>query len=60
MRISAFPSSALDTTCFTLPLLRPGDLDGAIPSSDSETNFIGPWSAQYFRSTLAAARTFLW
>jgi len=32
--------AALDPTCFTLPLLSPGALNGAVPSNDSyETNF---------------------
>jgi hypothetical protein len=31
---------ALDANCFTLPLLNPGDLSGAIPAGDTfETNF---------------------
>ncbi|MFT4111713.1 carboxypeptidase regulatory-like domain-containing protein [Silvibacterium sp.] len=36
----AFNSPALDSTCFTIPLLSPGALSGAIPTNDSfETNF---------------------
>jgi len=32
---------ALDPSCFTVPLLKPGDLNGAIPAGDTyETNFI--------------------
>jgi len=32
--------SALDPTCFTVPLLNPGDLGGAVPAGDPyETNF---------------------
>jgi Carboxypeptidase regulatory-like domain len=35
----AFP--ALKASCFTVPLLKPGDLSGAIPAGDTfETNFI--------------------
>ncbi len=35
----AFP--ALKASCFTVPLLKPGDLNGAIPAGDTfETNFI--------------------
>jgi hypothetical protein len=33
-------SPALNASCFTLPLLNPGDLNGAIPAGDTfETNF---------------------
>ncbi|MGB7600980.1 MAG: TonB-dependent receptor [Candidatus Sulfotelmatobacter sp.] len=36
----AFGTPALKSSCFTLPLLRPGDLGGAIPAGDTyETNF---------------------
>ena len=36
----AFGTPALKSSCFTLPLLRPGDLGGAIPANDTfETNF---------------------
>jgi hypothetical protein len=36
----AFGTPALKSECFTLPLLSPGDLGGAIPAGDSyETNF---------------------
>jgi hypothetical protein len=36
----AFSTPALNSSCFTLPLLNPGDLGGAIPTNDSfETNF---------------------
>jgi hypothetical protein len=36
----AFGIPALNASCFTLPLLKPGDLNGGIPSSDAyETNF---------------------
>ena len=32
--------AALKASCFTLPLLQPGDLNGAIPANDTfETNF---------------------
>ena len=34
-------SPALKKSCFTIPILKPGDLGGAIPAGDSyETNFI--------------------
>ncbi|MGA2643914.1 MAG: TonB-dependent receptor [Candidatus Sulfotelmatobacter sp.] len=36
----AFETPALKSSCFTLPLLNPGDLGGAIPAGDTfETNF---------------------
>jgi hypothetical protein len=36
----AFSTPALKSSCFTLPLLNPGDLGGAIPAGDTfETNF---------------------
>jgi hypothetical protein len=36
----AFGTPALKSQCFTLPLLNPGDLGGAIPAGDTfETNF---------------------
>lgn len=36
----AFSSPALKSECFTIPLLNPGDLGGAIPTNDPyETNF---------------------
>jgi hypothetical protein len=36
----AFGQPALNPACFTLPLLNPGDLGGAIPTGDTyETNF---------------------
>jgi len=36
----AFGPPALNANCFTLPLLAPGDLNGAIPAGDTfETNF---------------------
>ena len=36
----AFGTPALKSSCFTLPLLNPGDLGGAIPANDLyETNF---------------------
>jgi hypothetical protein len=34
-------SPALKASCFTIPILQPGDLNGAVPAGDSyETNFI--------------------
>ncbi len=36
----AFGDAALKSSCFTLPLLKPGDLNGAVPSTDTfETTF---------------------
>ena len=36
----AFATPALKASCFTIPLLQPGDLNGAIPAGDPyETNF---------------------
>ena len=41
---------ALDANCFTLPLLNPGDLNGAIPPGDTfETNFIASGQRNIFR-----------
>jgi hypothetical protein len=38
--VGAYGVPALKASCFTLPLLRPGDLNGAIPPGDTfETNF---------------------
>jgi len=43
---------ALDPTCFGLPLLNPGDLNGAIPGNDPyETNFIDHGQRNIFRQT---------
>jgi hypothetical protein len=41
---------ALNANCFTLPLLNPGDLGGAIPAGDTyETNFISHGQRNIFR-----------
>jgi len=41
---------SLEANCFTLPLLSPGALDGAIPSNDPyETNFIESGQRNIFR-----------
>ena len=41
---------ALNAACFGLPLLNPGDLNGAIPSNDPyETNFIDHGQRNIFR-----------
>src|SRR5258708_15347569 len=41
---------SLDASCFTLPFLIPGALDGAIPSNDPyETNFIASGQRNIFR-----------
>jgi hypothetical protein len=43
---------ALDASCFGLPLLSPGDLNGAIPSNDPyETNFINHGQRNIFRQS---------
>jgi hypothetical protein len=43
---------ALDASCFGLPLLNPGDLNGAIPSNDPyETNFIDHGQRNIFRQS---------
>ncbi|HME35857.1 MAG TPA: TonB-dependent receptor [Candidatus Sulfotelmatobacter sp.] len=43
---------ALNPTCFGLPLLNPGDLNGAIPSNDPyETNFIASGQRNIFRQS---------
>ena len=45
-------SYALKAACFGLPLLNPGDLNGAIPSNDPyETNFIAQGQRNIFRQT---------
>jgi hypothetical protein len=45
-------SYALKASCFGLPLLNPGDLNGAIPSNDPyETNFIASGERNIFRQT---------
>ncbi|MGD1211547.1 MAG: TonB-dependent receptor [Candidatus Acidiferrales bacterium] len=42
--------AALNPNCFTLPLLSPGDLGGAIPAGDTyETNFISKGQRNIFR-----------
>jgi hypothetical protein len=43
---------ALNPTCFGLPLLNPGDLNGAIPANDPyETNFINHGQRNIFRQS---------
>jgi Carboxypeptidase regulatory-like domain/TonB dependent receptor len=43
---------ALKASCFGLPLLNPGDLNGAIPSNDPyETNFISHGQRNIFRQS---------
>jgi hypothetical protein len=45
-------SYALKASCFGLPLLNPGDLNGAIPANDPyETNFISSGQRNIFRQT---------
>jgi len=45
-------SPALNPSCFGLPLLNPGDLNGAIPSNDPyETNFIAHGQRNIFRQS---------
>ncbi len=46
----AFGNPALKASCFTVPLLHPGDLGGAIPSNDPyETNFLVSGQRNIFR-----------
>ena len=46
----AFGPPALNASCFTLPLLNPGDLNGAIPPGDTyETNFVQSGQRNIFR-----------
>jgi hypothetical protein len=46
----AFGTPALKSSCFTLPLLNPGDLGGAIPASDPyETTFVSHGQRNIFR-----------
>jgi hypothetical protein len=46
----AFGTPALKPECFTIPLLNPGDLGGAIPANDPyETNFISHGQRNIFR-----------
>ena len=43
-------NTALKASCFTLPLLNPGDLNGAIPSNDPyETTFVSHGQRNIFR-----------
>ena len=46
----AFGNPALKASCFTVPLLNPGDLGGAIPAGDVyETNFLASGQRNIFR-----------
>ena len=46
----AWGTPALDASCFTIPLLNSGDLNGAIPSNDPyETTFIAKGQRNIFR-----------
>jgi Carboxypeptidase regulatory-like domain len=48
----AYGPLALNPDCFGLPLLSPGDLNGAIPTNDPyETNFIDTGQRNIFRQT---------
>jgi Carboxypeptidase regulatory-like domain len=50
--IGAYGAPALDANCFTLPILSPGGLGGAIPSNDPyETNFISSGQRNIFRQS---------
>jgi hypothetical protein len=50
--IGAYGTPALKASCFTLPLLNPGDLGGAIPAGDTfETNFINNGQRNIFRQS---------
>ena len=56
--IGAYGVPVLKASCFTLPLLSPGDLGGAIPAGDTfETNFISSGQRNIFRQTWQGART---
>jgi hypothetical protein len=45
-------TSAFNTSCFTVPLLAPGALNGAIPSNDPyETTFVSHGQRNIFRQT---------
>jgi hypothetical protein len=45
-------NAALNAACFTLPLLNPGDLGGAIPAGDNyETNFVANGQRNIFRQS---------
>jgi hypothetical protein len=46
----AWGTPALNANCFTIPLLNPGDLNGAIPANDPyETTFIAKGQRNIFR-----------
>jgi len=46
----AFSTPALKPECFTIPLLNPGDLNGAVPANDPfETTFISHGQRNIFR-----------
>ena len=46
----AFGTPALKASCFTLPLLNPGDLNGAVPATDPyETTFVSHGQRNIFR-----------
>lgn len=48
----AYGTPALNPDCFNVPLLNPGDLNGAIPSNDPyETNFIANGQRNIFRQS---------
>jgi len=50
--IGAYGTPALMASCFTLPLLAPGALNGAIPTNDPyETNFIQSGQRNVFRQS---------
>jgi hypothetical protein len=50
--VEAGGQPALKASCFTLPLLNPGDLGGAIPSNDPyETTFVSHGERNIFRQT---------
>jgi Carboxypeptidase regulatory-like domain len=50
--VGAYGIPALKASCFTLPLLSPGDLNGAIPPGDLyETNFIASGQRNIFRQS---------
>jgi hypothetical protein len=50
--IGAYDQPALDANCFTIPLLNPGALNGAVPTNDPyETDFIPSGQRNIFRQS---------
>jgi len=50
--VGAYGQPALDANCFTIPLLNPGALNGAVPTNDPyETDFIPSGQRNIFRQS---------